>query len=684
MHRFTGKWITNEAFAELLPRDRFYQHPYKMLAVMAAKDPEHNAHVLFRKKLTLGAFRKAVLYISADDYYKLYINGVFVCMGPASSYKWAYRYNRIDVTKYLKAGENVIAVHTYYQGLINRYLMSGDLNHGMICDLEADGKTVLSSDESFLTANHTGYRIAGTYGYDTAFREDYDARAAETGFEKPDFDDSAWKHAKLKKYADYKMVPQKTKDIVFERVEPKSVRTLPLEKGTRVIADFGELYAGYLNLSVRGKKGTAVTLKSGQELLEDGSVRYVLRTTNVEYLEHWTLGKGESVLDQYDYKPLRYVEIDLPEGAKITDLKFTVRHYPFELKASIRPALLKACRTEEERNELKAVWDLAVNTMKLGAQETMFDCLDRERGTYLADVGLAIATHALLSGDVSLLRGLVEDAFNQLPIIDSLGAGTCCSLIHNTAEYPLVFLRLLWFSYCVTGDRKTLLKDYDRIRWVLDTYARDYEKDGLIGKIDKWCVVEWPQEYRDGYDADLSQKNEIEPDTHVVLSMHYYRAVCTANRMAKELGLPAYRDERVISDAMIRAFYDKKRHLFRDRIGSEHVSYIGNLYPMAFGVIPDEKFRTNMDRMMKERKIAAVNEFGPFPILEYYAKIGEEETLAAMIRDPGAWLRMIEEGATVTWEAWGIECKWNTSLFHNSLAYVAIFMADADLGQWFS
>ncbi len=687
MHHFQGHWITNGDFAEVLPRDRFYQHSRKMLALMAARDKQHNVHVLFRKTAVLEPFRRAVLFISADDYFKVYVNGVLAGMGPSPSYKWAYAYQRIDVTKYLKPGENVIAVHTYYQGLINRYWVSGDLNHGMILDLEADGKTVLSSDETFLTAVHSGYAVSGTYGYNTCYREDYDSRAKETGFERPDYDDSAWEHARIKKYAEYRMVPQKTKPVALREIRPAVLKTGPLPGGKPgerlVFADFGELFAGYLSLIVRGPEGAVVTMKSGQDLSEDGRVRYELCTTNVEYLEHWTIAEGENVLDLYDYKPMRYVELELPAGTEVTKIGFTVRHYPFRLRTSLRPSLAGACRTKEERTNLRKIWDLCVNTLRLGPQDTIHDCLERERGTYLADVGLAAATHAVISKDESLLRGLIEDAFQQIPIIDSLGAGTCCSLIHNTAEYPLVFLRLLWFSYVVTGDRKALAEDYSRMTAVLDAYRRDYESDGLIREIDKWCVVEWPKEYRDGYAADLSQKNEIEPDTHVVLNLHYYRAIKTANRIAKELGLPAYRDENEVGEAIVNAFYDRDRHLFRDMIGSDHVSYIGNLYEMAFDLIPDNKFRENMERMIEERKVASVNEFGPFPILEYYAKAGNERMVLEMLTDPGAWLNMIDEGATVTWEAWGKTKKWNTALLHNSLAYAALFMADTDMKRMF-
>lgn len=678
MHKFVGNWISNAYFAVQLPRNRFYQHSSKMLRKMAAHDPQQNCHILFRKTVTLGAFRRGRIYITADDYYKLYVNGTLVTMGPTPSYVWAYRYNSVDVTKYLHEGENTIAVHTYYQGLVNRYWVSGDLNHGLLMDLTVDGKTVCASDETFRCTTHTGYTASGTYGYKTCFREDYDANAPEEGFEQPDYCDAAWDYASLRKHAEYTLVPQETKSVVWRRIAPKTRK----QRGNTVQLDFGKIYIGYLNLTVRGKKGDIVTLKSGQELCEDGSVMYVLRTSKVEYLEHWTLRDGESTLHQFDYKPMRYVDIELPDGAEIVDCGFTVRHYPFRLQAKLNPKLLEACETEKERRDLRRVWNLCVNTLHYGPQDTIHDCIDRERGTYLADVGMAAATQSFLAHDPSLMRGIIHDAFAQTRIIDSLGAGTCCSFIHLTAEYPLIFLRTIYFMYVLTGDKKALAEEYKAMTYVLDCYRRDYEVDNLIATMDKWCVVEWPQEYRDGYDVDL-QPHDIVTDTHIVLNMHYYKAICTANTIAEILGEKPYRDADEVGNAIVATMYDAERHLFRDSTTSDHVSYIGNLYPMAFGLIPDAQFRRNMETMMAERKVSAVNEFGPFPILEYYTKKGDSKAVKDMLLDPGAWLLMMKEGATATYEAWGKSLKWNTSLFHNSLAYAALFCGDFDTEKLF-
>ena len=98
---------------------------------------------IYLKKTSLNNFKKALLRITADDYYKLYINGKFITQGPAPAYNFHYYYNEIDVSEYLNKGENTIAVHTYYQGLTNRVWVSADYRQGLVFDLSLDGKVVL-------------------------------------------------------------------------------------------------------------------------------------------------------------------------------------------------------------------------------------------------------------------------------------------------------------------------------------------------------------------------------------------------------------------------------------------------------------------------------------------------------------------------------------------------------------
>lgn len=117
MHKFFGKWITSEEFCDLCPQDVYGK-------TAAGASELCDAHILFGKTFRYDGKAAVTLYYSADDYCKVYINGAFVSCGPAPSYPFRMRYVRENITRYLHQGENRIAVHSYYQGLVNRVWVS--------------------------------------------------------------------------------------------------------------------------------------------------------------------------------------------------------------------------------------------------------------------------------------------------------------------------------------------------------------------------------------------------------------------------------------------------------------------------------------------------------------------------------------------------------------------------------
>ena len=278
-----AKWITDRTFAPLEPVNVFH----KELEPLEYEPDEAlaNSHILFRQRVALKRCDVATLYISADDYYKLYINGAFVDQGPAPGNPAHYYYNTIDVTRFLRPGENIVAVHTYYQGQINRVWVSGDARHGLIAELVVDGRTVLATDESWRVARHTGYSSLGLVGYKTQYREKYDSGAPEVGFEAVDFDDSGWETAHAREHLDYALFAQPIRQLTIYRKKPVCVKWLG-ENGLWI--DFGRAYVGYFEARAQGVRGSEIAVRTGMELLENGRVRYDTRS-NCLYDERWVL-----------------------------------------------------------------------------------------------------------------------------------------------------------------------------------------------------------------------------------------------------------------------------------------------------------------------------------------------------------------------------------------------------------
>ena len=661
MHQFIGKWITDSEFCDLQPRNVFHKQLDK---IDLPCESHRNRHILFRKKFNLdGRPESATVYISADDYYKLYINGSFVAQGPAPSYHFNYNYNVIDVSEYLKEGENTVAVHTLYQGLINRVWVSGDNRHGLILDLVADGKTVVSSDETFLTKPHSAFSEMGTVGYDTQFLEQYDSRSADVGFESEDFDDSKWEKAKISLVDDHIPAEQKTDMLVFEKKPPVEKKL----DGNKLFLDFGSNYVGYLCLTARGSNGDEVIIRCGQELCDDGSVRYKMRAV-CNYEEKWILRDGESKLDQFDYKAFRYAEIILPDGCEITDAYFNARHYPFELKANIK-------KEYRGNPDIERIWDLCINTQKYGVQEVIQDCMEREKGFYLGDGCYTALTHAVLTGKDDMVRKLIDDAFETSFITDGLVTCMDCAHMQEIAEYPLILVFTVIWHYNLTGDIEYLKQNYPKVRALLDSYRRDYEKDLVLRDLDKWCVVDWPKNFRHGYDVDI-EEGKVCKEAHVSINAYYIAAIRTANKIAEILNEEHYRDELPLTERFIALFYDKEKHLFRDGESTQHTCLVGNAFPFGFDICPDEEFKQNVINSFVELGSHSLAFFALFPMLIGLSREGRDDLIKEALLDKGAWLRMLDEGATTTFESWGKDTKWNTSLFHLTFSYASLFLTD--------
>lgn len=658
-----ARWITDREFAELCPRNVFHR---QLEPLDLPCDEHRNRHILFRRRFTLEQQpEQALLQITADDYYKLYINGQFVTQGPAPCYDFAYGYNTVDISRYLHSGENLLAVHTLYQGLINRVWVSGDQQHGLWCVLVADGQEVFHSDERFLTHPHTGYRETGIAGYDTQFLEDYDSGALEVGFEQPGFDDSGWDAASLRQHANYKMIPQPTASLAFETIRP----VVTERRGQTLFVDFGAGYVGYLRATAKGQAGEQVVIRCGQELLADGTVRYQMRC-NCIYEEGWKLTGGEDLLDWFDYKSFRYAELLLPEGCEVYDIALEARHYPFELHTAMRADYAND-------PDLRRIWDLCVHSQKYGVQEVIQDCMDREKGFYVGDGCYTALTHMILSGDDGIVRKLIDDAFASVFVTPTMVTCLGCSWMQEIAEYPLYLVSLILWHYRLTGDKAYLRQNYPKTCALLEAFRAEYEVDGLLQNMDKWCVVEWPENYQDGYDVCI-EEGKICREPHVALNAFYIEAVRSTNRMAELLGEPLYRDEAPLLAAFWEAFRLPDRHLYRDSPLTDHCSYIGNIYTYAFRLYRDDADRQAIEGWIEQHGITGVMLFGSFPLLYGLLRHGHPEKVREFLLDEGAWLRMLREGATTTYEGWGRDEKWNTSLFHLTLSDAAVFLADID------
>jgi len=178
---------------------------------------------------------------------------------------------------------------------------------------------------------------------------------------------------------------------------------------------------------------------------------------------------------------------------------------------------------------------------------------------------------------------------------------------------------------------------------------------------EKWNLVDWTANLRDGYDFELAQP--IGPGLHNVINAFYYGLKKEADRMRALLGLPLRNEAEDLRRAFVRVFR-RDNGLFRDAVGTEHTALHSTVLPLYYGITEPEDEVTAV-ALIRERGLCC-GVYMAYFALKALARCGEYDLMNELLfsESEHSWGNMLREGATSCWEAWGKDQKWNTSLCH--------------------
>ena len=622
------------------------------------------------------------LRITADDYYKLYVNGTFLAQGPAPGYPEHYYYNTLDITPYLRKGRNVAAVHLYYQGLINRVWNSGDGRFGVASDLTdlQNGNMVQLQWKYHISSAYSGE----TTGYDTQYLENFDSRKWDEDWNQPFYENHSWNDMAPAVWADYQLCEQPVKQLDVYRIQPAQVIVEP----EAWFVDMGREITGSLKLRAAGGRGDRIIIRCGEECegeTQDGGargeepqdveprkgkgrdVRSDMRC-NCRYEEVWTLDEGVCALEPYDYKGFRYARLIPDRGVRILNVEGLVRHYPMD------EAL---CTLKSSSRNLDDIFTICKNGVRLGTQEGYLDCPTREKGQYLGDALVTARSQVWLTGSVEMLRKCIDQFARTKSICPGLMAVAPGSFMQEVADFSLLWLELLLTDYQFTGDKEFLKTYYPTARGILEHFSQYSREDGLLVQVgDKWNLVDWPENLRDGYDFELSRP-VVAPGCHNVINALYIGAAGNLTKIEQILGIEPAMDWNGLRKAYVKAFYRKDQKLFADSETSRHCAIHSNIYALYYGLAPGEAVAAIGDELVSRGLACGV--LVSFFYLKALARSGRHrELFQALVNESvHGWVNMLKEGATACFEAWGKEQKWNTSLCHPwASAPISVFIEE--------
>jgi len=153
-----------------------------------------NTAVCFRRGFSADKGKGAVVKVSADTRYVLYINGKEIGRGPIRSTIDRWFYDEYDISADIADGENLLAARVWDYGWSTYQTVAN--KGGLVFSIESSGNTLAQSDEKCKFMQDNGL-VSKTVrrNVNLGFMEHYDAGRFSFDWMKPGFDDSSWEYA---------------------------------------------------------------------------------------------------------------------------------------------------------------------------------------------------------------------------------------------------------------------------------------------------------------------------------------------------------------------------------------------------------------------------------------------------------------------------------------------------------
>lgn len=660
---FLSGWITTKDFAGLAPINLFHKEND---STPVPESPIKNYHAYFRKKITFPKGRRITMDISADDYYKLYINGIFVSQGPAPAYIDSYNYNHLDITPFLQDGENLFAVHVYYHGEITRAFDSGDNRMGLLAAFYADDRYFCGTNQSWVYFVGKDSEGALTSPHKTQFLENIDFRKKKAHWKDHDFDETDCLPALIYRNSGHILAKKPVDCVCVSTLRPEKI--VHMGRGQWFL-DFGTELTGSFSMKAKGNAGQKIRLLYGEEVREDNPLlaKYEMRC-NCTYDETCILSGEEDEFEFFDYKAFRYMNLFTDcDNLNPDTFHAVVQHHAFR----------EVCSIASNVKWVEEIWRLCANSLKWGVQEGFLDCPSREKGQYLGDFTVSGLAYLYLTGDAEAYRKTLFDFARTAKICKGLMSVAPGGLMQEIADFSLQYPMQVLHYYEYTKDLETLKELYPVVNGVLEYFSGYEREDGLLEHADdKWNLIDWPANVRDGYDLPCEERGSMIP-CHNVLNAHYIGALTYLQKIRQILGIDNNDKVRRLKAAFLNAFYDKEKKIFYDRQGSTHSALHSNVLPVFYGIAPEESHDA-IKAMILEKGLICGTQFSYF-VLKALGKMHAFAEELALLTNEGVhgWVNMLREGGTTCFEAWGKEQKWNTSLLHPwSCAPIIVLIED--------
>jgi len=570
-----AKWIGAEATNDPLPPKGFYSGAKEEGKL--GDSVKHDGRSLLLRH-TFQLTRKvlsATVAVTGLGLYELYINGEKIGDHQLSPEKTPYHkqilFDTFDVTPYLVKGKNAVGIHlgngwyNPYKKWWQEYRMQWFGAKKAILQLEvafADGtKELIVTDGSWKTA-------PGPSLYNCIYDgEIYDATQELDGWNKAGYEDKAWRKANVIDPPKGKLTERTLPPIrIVDRLAPR--RFISPQAGVRIF-DFGQNFAGWTSVAMKGPKGTKIKIRYSEELDAAGNLDITCNEHARATAEYILKGEGIEVYEpHFTYSGLQYAEITAePALPQLIKVEGCVVH------SDNQPIGTFSCDNElVNKIHHATVWSQKSNMLGYP-----MDCPQRdERLGWLGDAQVT-AEEALFNFDMkafyknwfSGIRANQDAATGDIPIISPRPY-----IRDEGVEWSSSYLTMIWDCYRYYGDKQLISNHYD----AMVRYFKFLEGHATGVIQPKGWIGDWGSR----------AKGWQEGDPESVPTAYFYLDAMLLSKMA---GVTGQRQDSLYFAGMgekIRSAYNS-RYFHPEKNSYNDGSQMANAFPLYLGLVPAER-----------------------------------------------------------------------------------------------
>lgn len=680
------------------------------------RETEINCRVQFKAFIPFA--ENAFIHIATSGIYQLWINGKFVSYGPARAGRGHFRMENLEITDYLKEGDNAVVIEVagyycksfyvqqqpsflqaevvsgdsclaatgkdfsarlnpYYYRKIQRYSYQRTFAESYDYSTPADsfftdntsgGETLTLTEEKTVIERKVPYpefrsvsakpHLSGKIQKISPVKYVYDRYCVDVGMGEDDH--TGWREAELdcmpeRDYQEMMFVPDGEGDFSITR-DRYSVYKFPYNA------------TGMICFDIVCDEPTTVYV-SFDEIIEDKKIRPTReRVGNIIRLE---LSAGTHHFHSFEVYTFKYLQISCLGGnCRVMNLSVVEYKHP-----PVKRMLFKDA-------EIQLIADAAVETFCQNSVDIFVDCPSRERAGWLCDSYFTAKTERTLTGEniieESFLENFLhEDNYIGLPkgMLPMCYPSDSKMFIPNWAMWLVVELG---DYYKRTGNADFVNRFKNKVYNLIEYFKKFENSDGLLEDLEGWIMLEWSRANDDDLVSGINYPS----------NMMYYAMLDVAAELYgdSELSKKAERIKKYINEnAFNGTFYvDHAERLNGTIVQGGESTEVCQYYALFAGIAdktshPEffkrmvEEFGPNRDTEKVWKDVYPAAPFiGNYLRLEILMRYGYKDIVVENIRD--YFLYMAETTGTL-WE----KAVATNSCNHGFASCVLAWLADCDL-----